>query len=222
MLGIARGRPIAVRGFGPLIALALFLALADFPVRADDKAPAGSRNTLSLTGQLLVASPGIADPRFHEAVIYMITHRPDGASGLVVNKVFGEGEIAEFLKRFDIDPGGAEGTIRFHFGGPVEPTSVSVLHTSDYHRPKTRVIDERISLSNEMHALKAILKDIAEGKGPRRSLLTLGYAGWSEGQLEAEIARGDWLSAPADEKLIFDDDYATKWKRALQKAGQKL
>ncbi len=222
MLWIARVRPIAVRGFGPLIALALFLALPALPGRADEKAPAGSRNTTSLTGQLLVASPDIADPRFHETVIYMITHRPDGASGLVVNKVFGEGAIGEFLKRLDIDVGDAGATIRFHYGGPVAPASVSVLHTSDYHRPKTRVIDERISLSHEMHVLKAILKDIAEGKGPRHSLLILGYAGWSEGQLEAEIARGDWLSAPADEKLIFDDDYATKWKRASQKAVQKL
>ncbi len=67
-----------------------------------------------------------------------------------------------------------------------------------------------------------LLKSIAAGKGPRHSLLALGYTGWSEGQLEAEIARGDWLSAPADEKLIFDDEYDTKWKRASQKAGQKL
>ena len=218
MLEIARVRPIAVRGFGPLMALALFLALPALPGRADDKAPAGSRNTLFLTGQLLVASPDIADPKFAEAVIYMITHRPDGASGFIVNKIFGEGAIAEFLKRFEIDIGDAEGTIRFHYGGPVEPASGFVLHTSDYHGPKTRVIDERISLTTEMHVLKAIV----EGKGPRHSLLALGYTGWSEGQLEAEIARGDWLSAPADEKLIFDDDFDTKWKRASQKAGHKL
>ncbi len=218
MLGIARVRPIAVRGFGPLIALALLLALAALPGRADDKAPAASRDSRFLTGQLLVASPDIADQRFAEAVIYMITHHPDGAAGIVINKVFGEGEIPEFLKRFDIDAGGAEGTIRFHYGGPVDTTSVYVLHTSDYHRPKTRVIDERISMTTEM----TVLKDIGEGKGPRHSLLALGYAGWSKGQLEFEIERGDWLSAPADEKLIFDDDFATKWKRASQKTGQKL
>ena len=79
MLGIASVRPIAVRRFGPLIALALFLALPALPGRADDKAPAGSRNTLFLTGQLLVASPDIADPKFTETVIYVVTHHPDGA-----------------------------------------------------------------------------------------------------------------------------------------------
>ena len=218
MLGIARVRPIAVRGFGPLIALALFLAPPALHGRADDKAPASSPNTSFLTGQLLVASPGIADPRFAEAVIYMITHHPDGAAGIVINKVFGEGEIAEFLKRFDIDAGDAEGTIRFHFGGPVDSTSIFALHTGDYHGAKTRVIDKRISMTSELSVLKAI----GEGKGPRHSLLALGYSGWSKGQLEAEIARGDWLSVPADEKLIFDDDFATKWKRALQKTGRKL
>ncbi len=82
----------------------------------------------------------------------------------------------------------------------------------------TRIIDERISLTTDIHLLKAI----AAGKGPRHNLVALGYSGWSEGQLEAEIARGDWLSAPANEKLIFDDDYDTKWKRASQIAGQKL
>ncbi len=218
MLGIAMVRPISVRGFGLLMALALSLTLPAHPGSADDKAPAGSRNTPFLTGQLLVASPDIADPRFAETVIYMITHRPDSAGGLIINKVFGEGPIGDFLKGFGIDVGDAERTIRFHFGGPVKPGKVFVLHTSDYHGPKTRVIDERISLTTATH----LLKSIAEGKGPRHSLVALGYSGWSKGQLEAEIARGDWLSAPADEKLIFDDDYDTKWKRASKKAGLKL
>jgi len=215
---IARGRPIAGRGFGLLRALALVLALPALPGCADDKAPGGSPNTLFLTGQLLVATPDTTDPRFAETVIYMITHRPDGASGLIVNKVLGRGPIAEFLKGFNINTGAAEGTIRFHYGGPVEPQLGFILHTSDYDGPKTRVIDERVSLTTELHVLKAI----AEGKGPRHSLLALGYSGWSGGQLEAEIARGDWLSAPADEKLIFDDDLDSKWKRASQKAGHKL
>ena len=220
MLGIARVRPIADCGFGPLIALVVSLALPAFPGRADDKAPAGSRNTLFLTGQLLVASPDIADPRFTETVIYVVTHHPDGAAGLIVNKVLGDRTLADFLKRNDINLGDVEGTIRFHYGGPVELSIGKgfVLHTSDYHGPKTRVVDERISMTTDIH----LLKSIAEGKGPRHSLMALGYTGWSEGQLEAEIARGDWLSAPADEKLIFDDEYDTKWKRASQKAGQKL
>ncbi len=218
MLGIARIRPISVRGLGALLALALFLALPTLPGRADDKTPASSRNTLFLTGQLLVATPNIADPRFAKSLIYMFTHRTDGASGFIVNKALGDRSLAEFLKHFNIDIGDAEGTIQFHYGGPVEFGSGFVLHTSDYHEPKTRVIDERMSLTTGVHVLKAI----AEGKGPRRSLVALGYSGWSEGQLEAEIARGDWLSAPADEKLIFDDDIDTKWKRALQKAGHKL
>ena len=201
-----------------LAGLSLFAVLAASSVRADATAAPEVRNSPYLTGQLLVASPRIGDPRFARTVIYMVSHDEDGALGLVVNKAFGSGPMEKFLKGFDIDPGQIKGDIRLHYGGPVDPSAGFVLHTADYRGPSTRVVNATMALSTEMNVLKAI----AEGHGPRHSLFALGYSGWGPGQLEGEIARGDWFSAPADENLIFDDDLKTKWERASGRAGLKL
>ena len=165
-----------------------------------------------------MASPKIGDPRFARTVIFMVSHDKDGALGLVVNKAYGSGPMEKFMKGFNIDPGQYKGDIRLHYGGPVEPGAGFVLHTADYHGPSTRVVNATMALTTEMSVLKAI----AEGHGPRHSLFALGYSGWGPGQLESEIARGDWFSAPPDENLIFDDDLETKWDRASGRAGLKL
>jgi len=199
--------------------LVLLLLLAAVPGRADDYLRGPDLNTPFLTGQLLVASPQIGDPRFARTVIYMVSHDRSGALGLVVNKSYGSGPMSEFLKGFDLEAGtNVEGTIRLHYGGPVEPGAGFVLHSADYNGPGTRVVNERMALTSEMSVLKAI----AEGHGPRQSLFALGYSGWGPGQLEGEIARGDWYSAPADEAVIFDDELDTKWDRASGSAGLKL
>ena len=176
------------------------------------------RNSPYLAGQLLVASPRIGDPRFARTVIYMVSHDKDGALGLVVNKAYGSGPMEKFLKGFDIDSGQLMGDILLHYGGPVEPGAGFVLHTADYRGPGTRVVNAAMALTTEMSVFKAIV----EGHGPRHSLFALGYSGWGPGQLEGEISRGDWFSAPADENLIFDDDLKTKWERASGHAGLKL
>ncbi len=201
-----------------LAGLCLFAVLAAASVRADATPAPEIRNSLYLAGQLLVASPKIGDPRFARTVIYMVSHDKDGALGLVVNKAFGSGPMEKFMKGFNIDPGQLKGDIRLHYGGPVEPAAGFVLHTADYHGPGTRIVNATMALTTEMNVLKAI----AEGNGPRHSLFALGYSGWGPGQLESEIARGDWFSAPADENLIFDDDLETKWDRASGRAGLKL
>jgi putative transcriptional regulator len=192
--------------------------MAVFPVRAGDTPAPEIKSSLYLTGQLLVASPQIGDPRFAQTVIYMVSHTQDGAQGFVVNKAFGSGPMEKFMKGFNIDPGQFKGEIRLHYGGPVDPGAGFVLHTADYNGPSTRVVNATMAMTTEMSVLKAI----AEGNGPRQSLFALGYSGWGPGQLEGEIARGDWFSAPADENLIFDDDLKTKWDRASDKAGLKL
>ena len=201
-----------------LAGLFLFVVLTASSVRAEGTPAPEVRNSLYLTGQLLVASPRIGDPRFTRTVIYMVSHDKDGALGLVVNKAFGSGPMEKFMKGFNIDPGQLKGDIRLHYGGPVDPAAGFVLHTTDYHGPSTRVVNATMALTTEMSVLKAI----AEGHGPRHSLFALGYSGWGPGQLEGEIARGDWFSAPADENLIFDDDLKTKWDRASGRAGLKL
>ncbi len=201
-----------------LAGLSLFAVLAASSVRADATPAPEVRNSPYLAGQLLVASPRIGDPRFARTVIYMVSHDKDGALGLVVNKAYGSGPMEKFLKGFNIDPGQLKGDIRLHYGGPVEPGAGFVLHTADYRGPSTRVVNATMALSTEMNVFKAIV----DGHGPRHSLFALGYSGWGPGQLENEIARGDWFSAPADENLIFDDDLKTKWERASERAGLKL
>jgi putative transcriptional regulator len=200
-----------------LLAAAVLAAVAGRG--AADERKGGPASGDSLSGQFLVASPGIGDPRFARTVIYMITHGADGAFGLIVNKVYGSGPLAEFLKGFGLKSEAATGSIRLHYGGPVERGLAFVLHTGDYKGNGTNVVTPAVSMTTGLEVLKAI----AEGRGPRRSIFVLGYSGWAPGQLEGEIGRGDWLTAPADEAILFDDDEQDgKWQRAHKKAGVKL
>ncbi|HET7875489.1 MAG TPA: YqgE/AlgH family protein, partial [Methylomirabilota bacterium] len=163
-----------------------------------------------LTGQLLVASPGMRDPRFVQTVIYMARHDGTGAMGLTVSRKVGEAPLAELIERLGMDPAGATGNIAVHWGGPVEPGRGFMLHTAEYAGEGTLPVDERFALT--VHP--GILRAIAQGQGPRRILFALGYAGWGPGQLEAELDRGDWITVPADEDLVFGQNYDTKWDRA--------
>ena len=196
----------------------MFAVLTASSVRAEGTPAPEVRNSSYFAGQLLVASPRIGDPRFARTVIYMISHDKDGALGLVVNKAYGSGPMEKFLKGFNIDPGQLKGDIRLHYGGPVSPGEGFVLHTTDYDSPDTHTVNDQIAMTAE----KSVFEAIAEGNGPRRRLFAFGYAGWGAGQLEGEIKRGDWFSAPADEKLIFDEDLKTKWSRASDKVRVKL
>jgi putative transcriptional regulator len=186
--------------------------------QAAEPIPPQAQEGLYLRGQLLVASPDIMDPRFMRSVVYMVKHSETGAVGLIINKVYGAGPLREFLKGLNIDPGNVEGTINLHYGGPVSPGAGFVLHTPDYNGPNTRAVNKDMALSTELDIMRAI----AEGRGQRNSLIAMGYSGWASGQLEGEIERGDWLSAPAGEALIFDDDQKTKRDRASGKAGLNL
>ncbi|CAN0582126.1 unnamed protein product, partial [Laminaria digitata] len=105
--------------------------------------------------------------------------------------------------------------IRVHFGGPVESGRGFVLHSADYVQDATMVIDKAIAMT----ATTDILRDIAEGDGPRNSLLALGYAGWGPGQLDTEIQANGWLSVPADDELVFNSDPKSVWQGALAKMG---
>ena len=168
-----------------------------------------------LTGQLLVAMPQMRDPRFMRTVIYMCAHSTDGAMGLVVNKLVDNVSFPDLLEQLNIQTGPVEDDIFVHFGGPVETGRGFVLHSSDYVQDATLVIDEQIGLT----ATVDILKSIAEGGGPDRSLLALGYAGWGAGQLDEEIQANGWLTVAPDVPLVFDDDLDGKWERAMNKMG---
>jgi len=168
-----------------------------------------------LTGQLLVAMPQMRDPRFARSVIYMCAHSADGAMGLVVNRRVGSITFDDLLKQLNIGPNKRNDEIRVHFGGPVEQGRGFVLHSSDYTQSGTLRVDNDVALT----ATLDILKELAAGGGPRRSLLALGYAGWGPGQLDAEIQANGWLSVSSDEALVFDADLDHKWERAIEKIG---
>jgi putative transcriptional regulator len=174
-----------------------------------------SRNN-SLAGQLLVAMPAMTDPRFAKSVIYMCAHSSEGAMGLVVNRVFESLTFPVLLEQLGIDvPRTIAEPIHVLFGGPVETGRGFVLHSPDYRRDGTLVVDDGVALTATIDILRAI----ASGTGPRRHLLALGYAGWGPGQLDSEFRSNGWLSVDADDDLVFDPHLDTKWSRAMAKIG---
>jgi putative transcriptional regulator len=178
-----------------------------------------------LDGQLLLAMPLMTDKRFARSVVYMCAHSKDGAMGLIINQRADHIDYPALLERLGISPEGGDGlpaALRqraVHVGGPVETGRGFVLHSSDYtSRDSTLQIDAGVALT----ATIDILKDIAAGEGPVRSILALGYASWSAGQLETELAANGWLHCPADPDLVFSDDLDRKYSLALAKIGIDL
>jgi putative transcriptional regulator len=176
-----------------------------------------------LDGKLLIAMPGIGDPRFDRSVIFLCAHSADGAMGIVINKVAQNITFPDLLSRLDLLPPESRITLDerlsqmpVQFGGPVETGRGFVLHTTDYYSADTTLpISERVGLTATLDVLRAI----AKGEGPRRSLLALGYSGWGPGQLENEIQRNGWLHCEADEELIFTIANEQKYQAALEKIG---
>jgi putative transcriptional regulator len=167
----------------------------------------------SLAGQFLVATESLRDPRFARTVIYMVRHDATGAMGLVVNRPVRDMPLAPLLRKFGLDDRGVTGSVRAHYGGPVDIGQGFILHTAEYATQGTERVAGDIALTPQPGVLNA-LSDIARGAGPRKSLFAVGYAGWAPGQLEGEIEQGSWITVPADEALLFDDDAARKWERA--------
>ena len=170
---------------------------------------------LYLSGQLLIAMPGMTDPRFEKSVIYVCAHNSDGAMGLVVNRAIDSLTFPELLQQLEIDPAAGNDSVRVLFGGPVEQARGFVLHSPDYLQDASLVVDENVALTATIDILRAI----AEGKGPANCLLALGYAGWAAGQLDSEIKSNGWLSVDADVDLVFGCDLDEKWERAMAKIG---
>jgi putative transcriptional regulator len=167
-----------------------------------------------LTGQLLIAMPGIGDPRFERSLILICAHDNGHAMGVAVNRPIEELSAPELLERLDIEGAAGAEARAVLLGGPVEMERGFVLHTDDYHSNHSLPVGGGITLTTTREVLEAMVR----GDGPpRRALLALGYAGWGAGQLEREIRENVWLVCDADEALVFDEDYATKWTRALGK-----
>ncbi len=171
-----------------------------------------------LPGQLLIAMPQMSDPRFARTVVYLCAHNADGAMGLVVNKRLGALSFKDLLAQMGLETEQVNERIRVHFGGPVESGRGFVLHTPDYQSEATMCVDDGFAMT----ATVDVLREIADGKGPVKAMLALGYAGWAAGQLDSEIQGNGWLHVPADHDLVFGDDDDSKWKRAVAKVGIDL
>jgi putative transcriptional regulator len=166
-----------------------------------------------LTGQLLIAMPAMADPRFQQSLIYVCAHTPEGAMGLVLNRPIIKPTFDDLLKQLSVEPLPPVRQIKLCAGGPVENARGFVLHTNDWTGEGSLKVDDSMALTASLDVLKVI----AEGGGPRECVLALGYAGWGPGQLDQEIQQNSWLSVQADETLLFDADHDTKWRRAFAK-----
>ena len=171
---------------------------------------------MDLAGQILIAMPGMADPRFDRSVILVCAHSPEGSMGLIVNKPMDNLGFSGLLQHLKI-PFGPQGCdIRVHFGGPVARGRGFVLHSAGWRAARTPMA---VPGGYEMTATMDVLEALAKGSGPDRALLALGYSGWGPGQLEGEIARNDWLTSEAPEGLVFGADDRTKWSAALRGMG---
>ena len=168
------------------------------------------------SGQLLIAMPGISDPRFDRALILICAHDDEHAMGLALNRPVEGLTVPNLLERLEI-----KSTIELPpdlvlVGGPVERERGFVLHSADYRGEHTLDVRDGVALT----ATREVLEAMASHNGaPERSLLALGYAGWGAGQLEEEVKQNVWLTCEPDDALIFDHDYEGKWTRALAKLG---
>src|SRR5262245_28655997 len=188
-----------------LPALALLVSL--IAVSSPSAAQQAPEKTVSLAGQFLVATPSMEDQRFARTVILIARHNKDGAFGLIINRPAAERPLSQLLEALGEKGAPVNGSARLFAGGPVQPELGFVVHSPDYMGPQTLEVDGRVSVTMSLD----ILKDIGAGKGPQKSLIMFGYAGWGPGQLEGEIARRSWTTVSADRKLIFDEDRSKLW-----------
>ena len=190
------------------------LAVVVFAGAANGQEPAAD----SLTGKLLVAAEAMGDPRFDRTVIYLIEHGADGAMGLVVNVPRADVPLANLLPRLGVEEADISGQMRVFYGGPVEPGRAFMLHSSDVLLEGSIKVDDSVALTTRPEIFGAI----SRGEGPQQSLFVLGYAGWAPGQLESELAREAWFVIPGESALIFTDDPAQSWARAMARRSVDL
>lgn len=169
----------------------------------------------NLTNQFLIAMPSLADPNFSQTVTYICAHNEDGAMGIVINRQL-DIPLGEVFKQLDLEAENEDiESLPVYLGGPVQADRGFVLHNSDTEWQSSAHISNDIGIATS----RDILEAIAHGKGPRESLIALGYAGWGAGQLEEEIKSNAWLSGPADIEIIFRTPCEERWNAAAKLLG---
>lgn len=172
-----------------------------------------------LLGKLLVALPGMPDPRFEKSVILMCAHSDQGAMGIIVNKPFEGLSFRELVERLDVKVTADTPDPPILFGGPVGTGQGFVLHSSEFGNGEaTMPVTSEISLTATIEILRAI----AEGRGPQKALFALGYAGWGPGQIENELMSNGWIPCDVQKDILFDLDCALKWQAALGSIGADI
>lgn len=165
-----------------------------------------------LSGNLLIASPGMDDEHFAHAVILVCEHNEQGAFGLIVNKMLMR-SFAALLEDFEIDRRGVDAPVLY--GGPVRPEFGYVIYTPFARKYGAMRVTEDLAVSSS----KEILEDIAAGRGPERYLFTLGFSGWGPSQLEQELMMDYWLVAPVAPDLLFRVPIGERWRYAAGLIG---
>jgi putative transcriptional regulator len=205
-------------GFVRLSVVAAAVLLSASLLNAGLSPPEDALKPQSLAGQLLVATPQMGDPRFYQTVILVVRHDRNGALGIIINRPVQDRSLASLLEALGEKDTGVTGSVRIFAGGPVQPEVGFVLHSPDYHRPETMDIDGRVAMTSSLQ----VLRDIANGRGPSKSLVAFGYAGWTSDQLEGELRQRAWFTAEDDQKLIFDEDRDKVWDEAMKHRTQDL
>lgn len=173
----------------------------------------------NMSGKCLIASPFMDDRRFRHAVVFICSHTAEGgAMGLVINHAVDEPDFVELLKQFDITASEDTPDLTMLAGGPVEATRGFVLHSKDYRDKGTRDVTDDLCLSTSVDVLQAL----ADGKGPEKAILALGYTGWDAGQLERELGEHVWMIVDTDSDLLFEVSCNHRWQAALGRLGVEL
>ncbi len=177
-------------------------------------------NTASynLTGHFLIAMPSLNDSFFNQAVTYICEHDEAGSFGLIINQQT-DINLKQVIQEMKIESDEDYKTEQSIFiGGPVDQGRGFILHRPIGNWSSSLIVNDNVALTTS----KDILQAIANNKGPDDCLVALGYAGWSAGQLEREMADNTWLSCPADEQIIFNTPVAERWKAAAKLIGVDL
>ena len=168
-----------------------------------------------LTDRLLVAMPSVQDGCFDRSVVYICSHNPEGAMGIIINSPIQSILLEEVLEQLSIPVTPQSRPLAVQFGGPVEAHRGFLLHSAESALEDSVVQASGVALTANIQ----ILREVAQGHGPQEGFLVLGYAGWSPGQLESEIEAGSWIVAAADKRIIFDTENEHKWSLAAASLG---
>ena len=169
---------------------------------------------MNLTGQVIVSMPSLQDERFYKTVIYICAHSSEGSMGIIINKKIDYDLFPNLLEQLGIDKP-INSKLFLRYGGPVESGRGFVLHSDEVVQKETLSIDKGIALTSTAEFFEYLSK----GKGPKNSILALGYAGWGPGQLEKEILLNSWMTLSADSSFLFDEEVSNKWLKAYNLLG---